>query len=354
MKNRIAGLRRLLAREGLDGIIITDILNVRWLSGFTGSNGLIIVTRRGAWFYTDFRYQEQSRLEVKDHRVTVIQRSLAEAFPVAPLRGLGRVGIERDNLTVGQFALIRRQVRPTGARLIPAKNLVLELRRTKDAGEVALITAAQRHTERAFAEVLRLVRPGVTENTLGAELIARFSRVGESAFAPIVASGPNGAKPHAGVSDRRLRTGEAITFDIGCRFKGYCSDMTRTVFLGRPDPDLLGVYHIVLEAQRRALALVRPGAAAADLDHAARRYIADSGYGPYFGHSLGHGVGLAVHELPVAWSRGDQRLAPGDILTIEPGIYLPGLGGVRIEDMVLVTETGCRNLTRSPKNIIRL
>ncbi|MFO7638142.1 MAG: Xaa-Pro peptidase family protein [bacterium] len=349
MNTRLAGLRRLLAREELDGIILTDLMNIRWLCGFTGSNALVVVTRRGAWFYTDFRYKEQSRQQVTGCRVAVLARGLVDSLPLGPLRGLARVGVEKHHLRLGDFAALRHQVRPTGARLLPVDNLVLELRRAKDPGEAKLVAAAQRHTDRVFGEILTLVRPGITELDLAAEITYRFSRVGENAFPPIVASGPNGAKPHAEPSQRRLRRGDAVTFDVGCRYRGYCSDMTRTVFLGRPDPDLFEVYRIVLEAQRRALALVRPGMACSELDRAARGYITDAGYGPQFGHGLGHGVGLEVHEWPVAHARSPHTLAPGDVVTIEPGIYLPGFGGVRIEDLVLVTKTGHRNLTRSPK-----
>lgn len=352
MKKRVAALRRLLARNGLDGLVVTDLANVRWLSGFSGSNGLVLVTRRATWFCTDFRYEEQSRLEVRDLRVAVLRRGLIEELPLAPLSGLGRVGVEKHHLSLATFAALRRRVRPTGVRLVPARNFALDLRRAKDEDEVRLIRTAQRHTDRVFREILPLVRPGVRESELGAEITARFSRVGENAFRPIVASGPNGAKPHAGVSNRRLRPGDAVTFDIGCRYRGYCSDMTRTVFLAHPVNYLHEVYHIVLEAQRRALALVRPGVACAELDRAARQYITDAGYGPQFGHGLGHGVGLEVHERPNAHPRSDDTLAPGDVITIEPGIYLPGLGGVRIEDMVLVTKTGCRNLTHSPKQLL--
>ncbi|MFO7676196.1 MAG: Xaa-Pro peptidase family protein [bacterium] len=354
MNNRIPALRRLLVGENLDGIIITDLANIRWLSGFTGSNAFVTVTRWGGWLYTDFRYKEQSRRQVSGCRVAVIERGLVDSLPLGPLRGLRRVGVEKHHLPLYAFEAIRRQVRPIGAKLVPVRNLVLELRRAKDPDEVRLIAAAQRHTDRVFREVLALVAPGVTELRLASEIICRFSRVGESAFPPIVASGPNGAKPHAEPSARRLRPGDAVTFDIGCRYRGYCSDMTRTVFVGRPHPDLLQVYHIVREAQRRALAEVRPGAACADVDRAARDYIADAGYGPQFGHGLGHGVGLAVHELPSAHARSRHVLAPGDVLTVEPGIYLPGLGGVRIEDMVAVTRTGRRNLTRSPKDVVRI
>lgn len=353
MANRIAKLGSKLAAEGIDGLLVTRPENIRYLCGYTGSNGILLVTRRSARFYTDFRYAEQAKTEVRNCRTTVLKRWLYNALPLEHFRGANRVGVEAGHLTLQLAAALRKRLK--GVRLVPVKrDLALELRRTKEPAEVQAISRAQRVTERALAEVLKFVRPGVTERELAAEITCRLSRVGDNAFPPIVASGPNGAKPHANPSNRRLRKGDAVTFDIGCRVDGYCSDMTRTVFLGRPDPDLEQVYHIVAEAQRRGLAAVRPGADCRAVDRAAREYITDQGYGPQFGHGLGHGVGLAVHELPGLAEPVRDKLRPGDIVTVEPGIYIPGLGGVRIEDMVLVTKTGCRNLTRAPKKLTRL
>jgi len=352
MANRIQALRRVLAREHLSGFVVSDLANIRYLCGYSGSNGLLLVRPKDAWFFTDFRYKEQMRREVRGARGEMRKHDLYAEFPVERLRGLKRVGIEQASLTLARFRMLKRQVKRT--RLVPVKDLVLGLRRTKDASEVKLIERAQHFTDAAFKAILPKVRPGVTERELAALIEFGFRREGEIAFPSIVASGPNAALPHAEPSDRRLRKGDVITFDIGCRFAGYCSDMTRTVFLGKPDPDMAQVYHIVHEAQRRALALVRPGASCADVDKAARDYITDCGYGKYFGHGTGHGVGLAVHELPNLFKEGKQQLAPGDVVTVEPGIYLPGLGGVRIEDMVLVTKSGSRNLTRSPKRLLVL
>jgi len=347
-------LRRVLSRKGLDGLLVTDLTNVRYLSGYTGSNGMMIVTRNRAWFYTDFRYKEQIRTEVRGCRKKVLDRSLFARLPLEHLAGVRTLGVEEEHLTLQYHRLLRRQLRGSGIRLKPVPGMVLGLRRTKDAGEVKAIARAQSVTDRVFKEILGLVRPGVRERELAAEITYRFARHGDNAFSPIVASGPNGARPHADPGERKLRRGDAVTFDIGCRRDGYCSDMTRTVFVGKPNPDLLQVYHIVREAQRRGLEAVAPGADCAAVDRAARDYIRDAGYGPYFGHSLGHGVGLAVHEQPSLHFRVKDRLKPGDIVTVEPGIYLPGIGGVRIEDMVVVTKTGRRNLTRSPKEPVRL
>jgi Xaa-Pro aminopeptidase len=333
-------------------MVVSGAANLRYLCGFTGSNGMMVVTRRRAVFFTDFRYEEQVRTEVKGCAKRVLERDLYASFPVGAVKGLRRLGFEEDNVTVARLSLLRKQLRRS--RLVPVRDLVRELRRAKEPAEVRLIERSQQVTDRVFRAVLTMVRPGVTEKALALEIEARFRAAGEVAFPSIVASGPNAAKPHAGYSDRRLRKGDALTLDIGCRVSGYCSDMTRTVFVGRPCVDLRQVYEAVLEAQRRGLAAVRPGAACKDVDAACRDYLTGLGYGHYFRHSTGHGVGIEVHELPGVAKGSKHVLQPGDVLTVEPGVYVPALGGVRIEDMVLVTRTGCRNLTKSPKRMLVL
>lgn len=352
MLTRLVRLRRLLAREHLDGFLVSGASNLRWLCGYSGSNGMMLVTPKDACFYTDFRYKEQIRTEVKGCRKRVLERDLYTVFPADDCRRVRRLGFESGNLSVARFRALRRQLKKT--RLVPTRDLVLELRRTKEPAEARRIQAAQDVVDRTFKAVLGLIKPGITERDLALEIEFRFRAVGDVAFPSIVASGPNSAKPHAGASGRRLRRGDAITFDIGCRLDGYCSDMTRTVFLGRPNPDLAEIYSAVLEAQRQALAVIRPGVPCKFVDLAARDYLKGLGYGHYFGHSLGHGVGLDVHEQPMLSSNSTQTLEPGDVTTVEPGVYIPGLGGVRIEDMVLVTKTGCRNLTASPKKLLVL
>ncbi len=352
MSRRIERLRGLLRREKLDGFVVVNLPNIRYLCGYTGSNGLMLVTRRDAWFYTDFRYQEQVRTEVKGCRKRVLTRDLVSHPPPEWLRPYGRLGVEENHVTLSRFAQFRKRFRR--ARLVKTKDLVLELRRTKEPVEVETIAAAQLITDRVFKDVLKMVKPGVRERDLALEIEFQFRKEGEVAFDSIVASGENAAKPHAGFSDRRLRKGDALTFDVGCRVRGYCSDMTRTVFVGRAPAELRKVYDIVFEAQRRALDIIKPGIAAKAADAAARDYITDKGFGRQFGHSLGHGVGIEVHELPTLASTSKETLAPGDVVTVEPGIYLPGTGGVRIEDMVHVTRTGYTNLTRSPKRLVEL
>jgi len=352
MSKRIERLRGLMRREKLDGFVVTNLPNVRYLCGYTGSNGMMLVTRHDCWFYTDFRYAEQIKTEVKGCRKRVLVRDLVSHPPPEWGRSHPRLGFEENQVTIARFKTFKKRF--PKSRLVPTKDLVMELRRTKEPVEVKTIAEAQNITDRVFRDVLKMAKPGVRERDLALEIESRFRRQGEVAFDSIVASGENAAKPHAGFSDRKLRKGDVLTFDIGCRLRGYCSDMTRTVFVGKAPAELRKVYEIVYEAQRRALATIKPGIAAKAADAAARDYITEKGYGRQFGHSLGHGVGIEVHELPTLAATSKETLAPGDVVTVEPGIYLPGVGGVRIEDMVHVTKTGYENLTRSPKRLIEL
>ena len=351
MSKRIEKLRGLMRREKLDGFFVVNLPNVRYLCGYTGSNGLLLVTRRDCWFYTDFRYAEQIRTEVKGCRKRVLERNLASKPPEWS-RTYRRLGVEENHLTLAGLKQSRKRF--PKARMVPTRDLVLGLRRTKDPAEVKAIARAQQVTDRAFGKVLKLVKPGVRERDLALEIEFQFRKHGEVAFRSIVASGPNAAKPHAGHSDRKLRRGDALTFDIGCRVDGYCSDMTRTVFVGKAPAELRKVYAIVHEAQRRALDTIKPGTTSKAVDAAARDYITEQGYGKQFGHSLGHGVGIDVHEQPTLAATSKETLAPGDVVTVEPGVYLRGVGGVRIEDIVHVTKTGCENLTRSAKRLAEL
>lgn len=352
MLTRIRKLQEKLSAEKLDGMVVSSLANIRYLCGFTGSNGMILITRSAAAFYTDFRYQEQIKTEVKGCTRKILDRDLYAAFPVADLKGVRRLGVEENHLSLARFNLLRQQIKKV--KLIPMRDLVLELRRTKTPDELKRMEKAQRVTEKTLKDILGLIQPGISEMDLALEIEFRFRRFGEPAFPPIVASGENAAKPHARVSTRRLKNGDCITFDIGCRVNGYCADMTRTVFLGKPSEELKTVYQAVLEAQNRALEIIQPGVPAKLVDLAARDSLDRAGLGKFFGHSLGHGVGMEVHEQPVLARTSKQTLEKGDVVTIEPGVYLPGKGGVRIEDMVLVTGSGYRNLTKMPKNLLIL
>ncbi len=350
MRERIRRLQELLRKERLDGFLVTSLTNIRYLCGFTGSNGMMLVTPDKVSFYTDFRYQEQTKHEVKWCRKRILERDLYAEFPVEDLKGIHRLGVEENHLTLNRFKLLRKQLK--AVKIIPTRDLVLELRREKSSAEVHLIQKAQQVTEKTFKTILDLVRPGVEERDLALEIEFHFRKVGEPAFSPIVASGENGAKPHHRAGRRRLKKGDCITFDIGCRIDGYCSDMTRTVFLGKADEELKQVYQEVLCAQEKAIDLIKPELPCKEADLIARKWLENAGLGSYFGHSLGHGVGLDIHEQPTLSKTSTQVLKKGDIVTVEPGVYLPGKGGVRIEDMILVTKDGHCNLTRMTKKLL--
>ncbi len=358
MPTRIGRLQKMLANECLDGLIVTSLTNMRYLCGYTGSNGMMCITRSNATFYTDFRYQEQIKDEVRGCRKRILERDLYASFPIDDLlksflgRKTPRIGVEESHLTLGRFRVLRTRL--SNVKLVPVRDLVLELRRRKTPREIALMGRAQALTEKVFSKILKMVKPGVSERDLALEIEYWLRRYGESAFPPIVASGENGAKPHGRASERRIRLGDSITFDMGCRYQGYCSDMTRTVFLGKVDKEMRRVYEAVLTAQNEALVLIKPGVPCKLVDLAARDYLNRCGLGRYFGHSLGHGVGLDVHEQPSLARTSMQILEEGDVVTVEPGVYLPGKGGVRIEDMVLVTRSGYRNFTKVKKELMIL
>lgn len=358
MNRRIVALQKLLVKEKLDGLIVSGLNNIRYLCGYTGSNGMMIISQKGAIFYTDFRYQEQIKTEVRGCEKRVLERDLYAFFPVEDLKRvtlrkrISNIGVEENNLTLMRFRMLRKRLK--GFKLVPVPDPVLKLRRKKDRQEITLMRRAQELTEQAFHQVLKLVKPGVTEKELALEIEFQFRRLGEVAFPSIVAAGENAAKPHARAGERKLRQGDCITFDIGCRYQGYCADMTRTVFLGKPEEEWKRVYEAVRRAQEEALEVIKPGVPCKFVDLAARDYLNRQGLGQYFGHSLGHGVGLEVHEQPTLARTSTQTLEPGDVVTVEPGVYLPGRGGVRIEDMVLVTSSGILNFTQTSKELIIL
>jgi len=352
MTKRLNALWKRVRAEGLDGFMVTNLPNIRYLCGYSGSNGLLLVTRRGSYFYTDFRYQEQVSKEVKGAKAIIRQRDLIAEFPVEQTRGLKRLGFEKSFLSYGSFLIVRKQLK--GIKLVPCDNFTAALRVVKEPGELRLISRAAAIADQVLRDVRALVKPGITEKDLAADIDYRFSRSGGIAFETIVASGPQGALPHAQPGNRRLREGDAIVFDMGAKFQGYCSDMTRTLFLGKANARARKVYQIVLDAQLRAVDGVRAGRPAAEVDALARDYIKQQGYGKEFGHGTGHGVGLEVHEGPGVSGRSKDVLQANSVVTIEPGIYLPGRFGVRIEDLVCVTAKGCRILSSFSKKLIEL
>jgi Xaa-Pro aminopeptidase len=357
------GLRRarLAARLGeidLEGLIVTHLPNVRYLTGFTGSNAQVVVAADGAAvFLTDGRYGEQSSHEVPDLPRTVFREGYPQTLvDVCRTLGLSRAGFERRALTYEAWERLTELA--GGVELVPTGPEVERQRRTKEPEEVALIDRAQGFADRAFETVVLTggLREGVTERHLAMELEAAMIEAGaeDRAFDSIVAFADHAAEPHHHLTDRELARGDVVKLDFGALAAGYHSDVTRTVAFGEPDPRMREIRDVVAAAQRAGIEAVRPGATTVEVDAAARSVIADAGHGDAFPHGLGHGVGLEIHEAPfLRWDVGEE-LVEGMVVTIEPGVYIPGLGGVRIEDMVEVTADGRREIPRATKDLIVL
>lgn len=347
---RLTRLRESLVAQGLEALLISQPENRRYLSGFTGSSGWLLISAERSILATDFRYYEQVGREAPAFELAQIKTTFSKLLPDL-LAGMGvrRLGFESQHVTVDELDTWRQATE--GVEWVPCKGLVEALRAVKEEPEVEALRRSVALTDAAFAHLMEVIRPGMTEQQAAWEIESYMRSHGASkvAFDLIVAAGPNGALPHARASDRIVQPGEPIVIDIGCVVDGYCSDMTRTVCLGEPDPRYVAVWELVLRAQEAAKAAIRAGVPAVEVDGAARSLIAEAGYGEHFGHGLGHGVGLAVHESPKASPLSEDVLQAGMSLTVEPGIYLPGEFGVRIEDLVIVREEGAETLTNTPK-----
>ena len=359
MLNRLTGLRTALAATGADALLVSQPENRAYLSGFTGSAGWLLISAAGGagemrapLLATDFRYWEQVRLQSPGYELVKVTTTLAAALPeMLAATGARRLAFEADHLTYDDYQTLTAAA--PDIEWVPTKGLVMELRSRKDAAELAAIRRAIALGDEALPAALAQARPGMTERELAwsIESYMRAHSAEAPAFDIIVACGLNGARPHARASDAPLVAGEPIVIDMGAKVDGYCSDLTRTVCFGQPnDPDKFWtVYNTVLQAQLAAETMLRPGVSGPDGDAAARDVIAAAGFGEYFGHGLGHGVGLFIHELPRLSRLSTDVMVPGHVVTVEPGIYLPDWGGVRIEDMVLITENGVEVLSRASK-----
>lgn len=355
------GLRRarLAGRLGeleVDAVFVTRLPNVRYLTGFTGSNAQVLLTPSATVFFTDGRYEEQSRHEVDEADRVVYLDGFPPVHERAAALGLSRVGFEREGVTFGFWQRLGERL--DGAELVPVGPEVERLRRVKEPAERERIAAAQEAADVAFERVVLGggLREGMTERELAyeLELAMRAAGADDTAFDTIAAFGEQAAEPHHHPTARALRRGDVVKLDFGALVDGYHSDMTRTVAFGEPDARLREIHDLVAAAQRAGIDAVRPGASAAEVDLAARHVIEEAGHGPEFPHGLGHGVGLEIHEEPsLRWDA--QGEVPEDaVVTIEPGVYIPGLGGVRIEDMVEVTAGGCRPIPRSTRELVVL
>ncbi len=355
---RLDRLRERLADASCDALLLTNLVNIRYLTGFSGSAALLVVQPDDALLVTDGRYTFQAAEELDragvDARVEVGALSGQKDAVAQACKGVARVGLEATNVTwARQRAFANDWL--SDAELVATDGLVEDLRRVKDAGEVARIAEAARIADDALAGVRHRLAEGVTEAQFALELDFEIRRLGASgnSFESIVASGPNGAKPHARPSDRRIEPGELIVLDFGAMVDGYCSDMTRTVCVGPPaSATLERMVAVVAESQEAGVAAVRAGVEAAAIDKVCRDVIDEAGWVDAFMHSTGHGVGLDIHEAPAVSSTSLDTLVEGQVVTVEPGVYLPEHGGVRIEDTVVVTADGCRRLTNAPKDLV--
>ncbi|MCL6598452.1 MAG: Xaa-Pro peptidase family protein [Alicyclobacillus macrosporangiidus] len=360
MNGRLDRLRAEMAARGLEAMLVSSPENRRYVSGFTGTSANVLVTADRALVITDFRYTQQAKAQCTGFEVVQQQASHAGAFlellaEVVQSLGVKAVGFEQDYLTYGEVERYRALEKTVpGFTWVPVSGVVERLRIVKDEAEIAILEEAARIADEAFEHVLGVLRPGLTERDVALELEIQMRKRGASgaAFDTIVASGWRSAMPHGVASDKVLEAGDLVTMDFGALYQGYCSDLTRTVVIGKANPRQREIYERVLEAQRLALAAVRPGTTGRELDAVARDALARHGLAEAFGHSLGHGIGLAIHEDPRISKSGEDVLEPGMVITIEPGVYLPEWGGVRIEEDVLVTPDGGRVLTHSAKDTL--
>jgi Xaa-Pro aminopeptidase len=347
--DRLARVRAEMARRKLDGYLVQNRMDQYWLTGFTGEDGFVLVTARAVVLLTDGRFSEAAEIETPWARKVLRKVRTPErtAKEIGKYR-LGRLGFDPGHLTVAEYTGLRKALRPT--QLASASSLILDQRLVKDKGEIAAIRRAIRVCEKAFQKVVKWIRPGITESLISARLAYEVQSLGaqEVSFPTIVAGGANGSLPHYEPGKGTVKDGEGILIDWGARVNWYVSDLTRMVWPGRIPREMAKIQSIVKQAHDQAIAFVKPGVKASAVDRVARRVIEQAGYGPRFDHATGHGIGLDVHEAPRVGKGTDLLLKPGMVITIEPGIYLPGKGGVRLEDDVLVTETGHEVLSTLP------
>lgn len=351
--NNIKRIQDALARQGLDAILLTDEKNQRYATGFAFTDGAVVVGREKAWLLTDSRYIEAAekiaggccavQMFDREHSLSgLISAALKES-------GAEKLAAEDEKLSHARWAAFEKLL---GRTLLPAGGLMMSLRASKNASEIESMIRAQRISEKALEEVLHIIKPGMTEKEVMAELVYYMLKSGSegNSFDPIVVTGKNTSMPHGVPGDTVIRDGDFITMDFGSLSDGYCSDMTRTVAVGHATEEMKTVYYTVLEAQLAGIAAARSGIPGKLIDQAARDVIEKAGYGEYFGHGFGHSLGLDIHEPPMAGPRGEAPMAENDLCSAEPGIYIPGKFGVRIEDVMIIRKDGAEVITRAPKS----
>lgn len=345
-------IREVLDELNLDAFYINYIPNIRYISGFSGSSAGILICKNKNYFITDFRYKDQSAAEVKGFEIIINYKIQDELNNIFNSEKCKRVGFESSRTIFSNAEGFGKNFE--GVEMIPVFERIEKLTMQKTPEEIAKIKNAAEISDKTFSHLLKFIKPGMKELDVSAEITYMHKKFGaaKDSFDPIVASGWRGALPHGVASSKIINSGEMVTLDFGCVFEGFCSDITRTISVGEPTGEMKKIYSIVYEAQSKAIGAVKAGASSKDIDLIARNIIAAEGYGNNFGHGLGHGLGIDVHEAPMLNQRTDMALPENSVVTIEPGIYIEGTGGVRIEDDVLVTKDGSEVLNKSLKELI--
>lgn len=352
--DRLTKVRDKFNELGVDGLLITNSKNRRYMTGFTGTSGIVMISSTKAVFITDFRYMEQAKNQVQNYEIVQHKGPIHEE--VAKLvkdLGIKHLGFEQDEMTFGTFKIYENAV---SAKMVPISGVIEKLRLIKTDLELQILKEAAAIADQAFDHIIKVIKPGVNELEVSNELEFFMRKKGatSSSFDTIVASGFRSALPHGVASDKVIKAGELVTLDFGAYYKGYCSDMTRTVGVGEISDVLKSIYDIVLQSQLLGMNGIKAGMTGKQADALTRDYITAKGYGEYFGHSTGHGIGLDIHEGPALSVKSDTLLEPGMVVTVEPGIYLEGVGGVRIEDDIVITKDGNIALTHSQKELLLL
>ncbi len=356
ISERLERLRGFLREKGADAVVVNKEVNLHYFSGFRGDDTLLLISQNDAILITDSRYTEQAAAQAPLFRVLEQRKGLlARAAECIRERGWKKLAFEGSSMVYDMFVKFEGLLDKTAALEIPVH--LEELRTVKDQDEIACIRKAAEIADAAFLDILECIHPGISEEEVAAKLEMLMRELGSErpAFTTIVASGPRGSLPHGVATEKLIVSGEFVTMDFGAVYRGYHSDMTRTICVGRADDEKRALYRTVLDAQRLGVSLVKPGASGRSVDAEVRKHLADAGYGEYFGHGLGHSLGLEIHEEPrLSKTSTCEDLLPGMVVTVEPGVYLPGWGGLRIEDTILVTDTGSVPLTKSGKELIEI
>lgn len=342
------------ALGNFDAILLTSPANRRYATGFPSTEGTVLITKKSAHFFIDSRYVEAAEKAIRNAKVELVTNKYdwyGQVNNVLKEENVARLAFEDEYVSCAEFAVMSDKLK---AELVPEKGMMAGLRAVKQPFETERLIAAQRLAEKVFDRILGIIKPGMTEREVAAELVFNMLKLGAEnvSFEPIVVTGEKTSMPHGVPGDKVIKKGDFLTMDFGCLLEGYCSDMTRTVAVGNPTDEMRKVYGIVLEAQLAGISKAAAGVSGHDIDKAARDVIAAEGYGDFFGHSFGHSLGLEIHETPNATPTNHDPLPEGAVISAEPGIYLPGRFGVRIEDVIIIRENGCENITKAPKQLI--